>query len=108
MSKDVKIKQASIDRKVLNIMKNDEIMAVLNDDKLMKRFELNSYCEVLSTLGDIVVVVKRLADMVRVCGASKLKEFFETVNANYKKEETRAYVANKVEQGHKKSKKNTK
>lgn len=103
MSKDVKITEAPIDRKVLNIMKNDEIMSVLEDDRLMKRFELNSYCEVLSTINDLVPVVKKLSDIIRVCGASKLKEFFETVNANYKKEEIRANVKQKIEQGHKKS-----
>lgn len=104
MSK-VKVEQGSIDPKVLNIMKNEEIMAVLDDDRMLKRFELNSYCEVLSTLGDLVIAVKKLSDMVRVCGAPKLKEYFEAVQANYKKEETRAFVANKTAQGHKKSSK---
>ncbi len=103
MSKDVKITKAPIDRKVLNIMKNDEIMAVLDDDKLMKRFELNSYCEVLSLLDEVAKLVKRLESTMRVCGASKLKEFYETATANYQKEQTRAFVNQKIEQGHKKS-----
>ena len=104
-NKNVEVQKASIDKEVLDVMKSENVLKTLADDKKIKRLILNAFCEELSVLSELSKSVKTLSDTVRVCGAERLKDFFEKVQKNYAEEQKRAVVREKIAQGHKKSKK---
>lgn len=104
----VKIEGGEIDKEVLDILNNENVVNSLKDEKLMKRFVFNFCCETLSVLGKLGNSVKRLYDTVNICGAEKIRDYFEKVQKNYEEEVKRAKVREKIEQGHKKSKKTAK
>ena len=106
--KKVEKSDAKIDKDVLDVMKDEEILAVLQDDKQVKRFILNCFCEFLSEIKGLRRDFDEFSQMISVCSAEKLADFFKELHGNVAKEEKRLAVKEKVAQSHQKPKKATK
>lgn len=95
--------QGKIDKEVLDIMSDEDILKTLEDDKLTKRLILNCFCEFLSEIKGLRKDVGEFSQMVSICSADKLDAFFKEVSTNLNKEEKRQKTLNKIKQSHKKS-----
>lgn len=105
----VETTDAKIDKDVLDIMKNDEVMASISDDKQVKRLILNCFCEFLSEIKGLRRDFDEFAQMISVCSADKLADFFKELHGNVAQEEKRLELRDKIAKSHQKSKKvNTK
>ena len=104
----VETTDAKIDKDVLDIMKNDEVMASISDDKQVKRLILNCFCEFLSEIKGLRRDFDEFSQMISVCSADKLADFFKELHSNVAKEEKRLELRDKMAQSHKKSSKKPK
>ena len=104
----VETTDAKIDRDVLDIMKNDEILSSMSDDKQIKRLILNRFCEFLSEIKGLRRDFDEFAQMISVCSADKLADFFKELHGNVAQEEKRIELREKIAKSHQKSKKSTK
>ena len=105
----VETTDAKIDKDVLDIMKNDEVMASISDDKQVKRLILNCFCEFLSEIKGLRRDFDEFAQMISVCSADKLADFLKELHGNVAQEEKRLELRDKIAKSHQKSKKvNTK
>ena len=105
----VETTDAKIDKDVLDIMKNDEVMASISDDKQVKRLILNCFCEFLSEIKGLRRDFDEFAQMISDCSANKLADFFKELHGNVAQEEKRLELRDKIAKSHQKSKKvNTK
>lgn len=102
--KKVDINEASIDKEVLDILSNEEMFETLLDDKLVKRFILNCFCEMLSEMGKLKKEICGLSNVITVCSADKINKYLKEVDTGIKEEEARQAVAEKIAEGHKKKK----
>ena len=100
------IKQAGIDRDVLNILNDEQILASLSDEKSAKRFELNCFCELLSQLKELNKEFDEFAQLLSVCSAQKLADFFRKLNENVEQERKNIELQEKMKKSHKKPAKN--
>lgn len=107
-NKNVKIIDSGIDKETLDILNNENVVASLDSPVKMARFVFNYQCEMLGVVSGLANTVKKLYDTVNICGAEKIRDYFEKVRENYEKETKRAIVRQKIEQGHKKPKKTAK
>jgi hypothetical protein len=105
--KKVEITEAKIDKDVLDIMKNEDILATMEDDKQVKRLILNCFCEFLSEIKGLRRDFDEFSQMISVCSADKLADFFKELHGNIAQEEKRIELKEKMAQSHKKSKKST-
>lgn len=108
---EVKTTDAKIDKDVLDIMKNEEVLKAVSDDKTVKRLILNCFCEFLSEIKGLRKDFDDFAQMISVISADKLGAFFKELQQNVGNEEKRLKVQEKISQSHKKpknSKKNAK
>ena len=106
--KKVEVTEAKIDKDVLDIMKNEDILATMEDDKQVKRLILNCFCEFLSEIKGVRRDFDEFSQMISVCSADKLADFFKELHGNIAQEEKRIELKEKMAQSHKKSKKSTK
>lgn len=105
----VETTDAKIDKDVLDIMKNDEVMASISDDKQVKRLILNCFCEFFSEIKGLRRDFDEFSQMISVCSADKLADFFKELHGNVAQEEKRLELRDKIAKSHQKSKKvNTK
>ena len=104
----VETTDAKIDKDVLDIMKNEDIMASISDDKQVKRLILNCFCEFLSEIKGLRRDFDEFSQMISVCSADKLADFFKELHSNVAKEEKRLELRDKIAQSHKKSSKKPK
>ena len=107
----VKTTEASIDKDVLDIMKDEDVLKAVSDDKLTKRLILNCFCEFLSQIKGLRKDIDDFSQMISVLSADKLGSFFKELQKNVDAEEKRLKVQEKISQSHKKpknSKKNAK
>ena len=104
----VETTDAKIDKDVLDIMKNEDIMASISDDKQVKRLILNCFCEFLSEIKGLRKDFDEFSQMISVCSADKLADFFKELHSNVAKEEKRLELRDKIAQSHKKSSKKPK
>ena len=104
----VETTDAKIDKDVLDIMKNDEILASMEDDKQVKRLILNCFCEFLSEIKGLRRDFDEFSQMISVCSADKLADFFKELHGNIAQEEKRIELKEKMAKSHQKSKKSTK
>lgn len=95
--------QGKIDKDVLDIMSDEDILKTLDDDKLTKRLILNCFCEFLSEIKGLRKDVSEFSQMINICSADKLNAFFKEVNKNLDTEEKRQVTLDKIKQSHKKS-----
>lgn len=107
-TKKVEKSDAKIDKDVLDVMKDEEILAVLEDDKQVKRLILNCFCEFLSEIKGLRRDFDEFSQMISVCSADKLGEFFKELHGNVAQERKRLEVKERVAQSHKKPRKTTK
>ena len=104
----VETTDAKIDKDVLDIMQNEDIMASISDDKQVKRLILNCFCEFLSEIKGLRKDFDEFSQMISVCSADKLADFFKELHSNVAKEEKRLELRDKIAQSHKKSSKKPK
>ena len=99
----IDVKPAGIDKEVLDIMSQEDIISTISDDKQMKRFMLNCFCEFLSQIKDLRKEFDEFMEMISVCSADKLAEFFKELQKNVETEEVALKVQEQIKKGHKKS-----
>lgn len=105
----VQVTEAKIDKDVLDIMKNEDILATMKDDKQVKRLILNCFCEFLSEIKGLRRDFDEFSQMISVCSADKLADFFKELHGNVAQETKRMELRDKIAKSHQKSKKvNTK
>jgi hypothetical protein len=105
----VQVTEAKIDKDVLDIMKNEDILATMEDDKQVKRLILNCFCEFLSEIKGLRRDFDEFSQMISVCSADKLADFFKELHGNVAQETKRMELRDKIAKSHQKSKKvNTK
>lgn len=102
------ITEAKIDKEVLDIMKNEDILKAVSDDKQVKRLILNCFCEFLSEIKGLRKDFDEFSQMISVCSADKLADFFKELHSNVAQEEKRLELKEKMAQSHKKPKKSAK
>lgn len=100
----IEVKTATIDKDVLDIMKQEDVLSALKNEKDMKRLELNFACEMLSTIKELNNAINDLMNVLTVCSADKLTEFFKEVKKNVAGEEKRIDLQNKIKKSHLKPK----
>lgn len=106
-TKKPEVTEAKIDKDVLDIMKNEEVLKALSDDVQIKRVILNCFCEFLSEIKDLRKEFEEFTQMISVVSADKLADFFKELHSNVSQEEKRLNVQEKIKKGHQKSKKLT-
>ena len=99
----VKVTGGKIDREVLDVMKQDDILTAISDPKQANRLILNCFCEFLSEIKSLKEKVDEFAQLISVCSSKKVASFFAELQSNVKKEEKRLEVVDKIKQSHKKS-----
>lgn len=105
----IKVESAGIDKDVLDIMTQEDVLKAISDETQMKRFELNFFCEFLSEIKGLRKDFDEFSQMISVCSAEKLADFFKELQGNVAQEQKRIELQEKISQSHKKSKKsNTK
>ena len=105
----IKVEKAGIDKDVLDIMTQEDVLKAISDETQMKRFELNFFCEFLSEIKGLRKDFDEFSQMISVCSAEKLADFFKELQGNVAQEQKRMELQEKMSQSHKKSKKvNTK
>lgn len=104
----VETTDAKIDKDVLDVMKNEDILTALGDDKQVKRLILNCFCEFLSEIKGLRKDFDEFSQMISVCSADKLADFFKELHGNVAQEEKRLELRDKIAQSHKKSSKKRK
>ena len=105
----IKVESAGIDKDVLDIMTQEDVLKAISDETQMKRFELNFFCEFLSEIKGLRKDFDEFSQMISVCSAEKLADFFKELQGNVAQEQKRMELQEKMSQSHKKKKKvNTK
>lgn len=102
------VKEAEIDKEVLDIMNDEQIIASITDEKALARFRLNCFCELLSQISALKREVEELSQLISVASADKLTSFFKELQKNVDAEENRIELQKKIGESHKKSKKSAK
>lgn len=102
------VTEVKIDKDVLDIMKNEDVLKALGDDKQIKRVILNCFCELLSEIKGLRADFDEFSQMISVCSADKLADFFKELHSNVAQEEKRIELQEKMAESHKKSKKSSK
>lgn len=101
----IKVESAGIDKDVLDIMTQEDVLKAISDETQMKRFELNFFCEFLSEIKGLRKDFDEFSQMISVCSAEKLADFFKELQGNVAQEQKRIELQEKMSQSHKKSKK---
>lgn len=101
----IKVESAGIDKDVLDIMTQEDVLKAISDETQMKRFELNFFCEFLSEIKGLRKDFDEFSQMISVCSAEKLADFFKELQGNVAQEQKRMELQEKMSQSHKKSKK---
>ena len=102
-NKEIKVTQSSIDKDVLDVMKDTDILNSLSDEKQMKRFELNLFCEFLSEIKGLKKEIDELNQLISITSSDKIAEFFTKLQQNVEDEKVRLNMQKRIRQGHKKS-----
>ena len=87
----VDIKAAEIDPDVLG---RDCVLKVIDNEKEMRRAELNCLCEMLSQLNHLHIALDEMLNILSIAGNDKIVEFFSAVRENMEKEEAAAIEEN--------------
>lgn len=93
-----------IDKEVLDVMKQTDVLASISSDKEMNRLILNCFCELLSEITDLKKGFDEFMQLVSVCASDKLAAFFKELSTNVIQEEKRQNTLKRI-QDHKKPKK---
>ncbi len=90
----VDIKAAEIDLDVLSELGRDCVLKVIDNEKEMRRAELNCMCEMLSQLNHMHIALDEMLNILSIAGNDKIVEFFSAVRENMEKEEAAAREEN--------------
>lgn len=101
-------REGKIDKEVLDVLKQEDVLAVLSDDKQTKRAILNCFCEFLSEIRGLRTQFEEFSQMISVCSADKLTSFFKELQKNVGEETKKLELQEKIKQSHKKSTKKSK
>lgn len=104
---EIKVTGGKIDREVLDVMKQEDILTAISDPKQANRLILNCFCELLSEIKGLRQDFDEFMQMISVCSSDKLVAFFKELQTNVAQEEVIQSVQKKVAQSHKKSTKKT-
>ena len=104
----IETNDAKIDKDVLDVMKSEDILSAISDDKQIKRLILNCFCEFLSEIKGLRRDFDEFSQMISVLSADKLADFFKELQGNVSKEEKRVQLQEKISKSHKKPKKSSK
>ena len=104
-NKKPQVSEAKIDKDVLDIMKNEDVLKALSDDTQIKRVILNCFCEFLSEIKDLRREFDEFSQMISVCSADKLADFFKELKNNVSQEKKRVELHEKMSKSHLKPKK---
>lgn len=99
---------SSIDKDVLDIMSQEDILKAISDDKQLWRLLLNYFAEMLSTIKELAKAQDEFNQMISICSADKMQNFFKELQENVAEEEKRQNLMEKIGESHKKSKKSKK
>lgn len=88
------ITPAEIDLDVLNVLGQECALTVVNDEKEMRRLELNSLCEMLSEMKHFHTALDETLNILSIVGNEKIVDFFTSMRENMEREEAAA-VENK-------------
>lgn len=105
---EVKVTPAKIDKEVLDIMKQEDILEAIKDEKQLSRLKLNLFCEFLSEVRELRKEFDDFMQMISVCSADKVANFFKELGKNVAEEEKRLELQEKIKKSHKKSSKTRK
>ena len=103
----INITGGTIDKDVLDIMKNQGVLDSIKDEKQVWRLILNCFCEFLSEIKDLRKEFDEFSQMISVCSADKLADFFKELQQNVDAESKKVAAYEKAHQGHKKPSKKT-
>ena len=92
----VDIKAAEIDPDVLGELGRDCVLKVIDNEKEMRRAELNCLCEMLSQLNHLHIALDEMLNILSIAGNDKIVEFFSAVRENMEKEEAAAIAVRTV------------
>lgn len=106
--KDLVEKPADIDPEVLDIMSDEQILEAIKDDTQAKRLIVNAFAEMLSEFIKLRSQLDAISQTVSTLGYDKLTQFFAEVDKNFKNEEVKAKLQEKISQSHKKPQKSSK
>lgn len=93
----------TIDREVLDIMSQEDILTAISDQKQANRLILNCFMEFLSELRGLRDDMDTFVQVISICSKDKIDAFFKQVQSGLSQEETRIAVQDKIKQSHKKS-----
>lgn len=99
---EIKTTGGKIDKDVLDVMKQDDILTAISDPTQANRLILNCFCELLSEIKGMRQDFDEFMQLVSVCSSDKLASFFKELQKNVVEEETRQIVHKKIKQSHKK------
>lgn len=92
-----------IDNDVLDTMQKEQIELGVSTEIQMRRTELNFYAELLSQHREMNKQLENLYQTLNMIGAERLTEYFKEFTTNYKNEENRVKLKEKIGKSHKKS-----
>lgn len=92
-----------IDNDVLDTMQKEQIELGISTEIQMRRTELNFYAELLSQHREMNKQLENLYQTLNMIGAERLTEYFKEFTTNYKNEENRVKLKEKIGKSHKKS-----
>lgn len=98
-------KVGMIDKDVLDVMKQDDILQAISDPKEANRLILNCFSEFLSEIQKLRKEIDDLSSVISVVGSDKIAEFFKQLSGNVQKEEKRLVYQDKVRESHRRPKK---
>ena len=94
---------SKIDNDVLDTMQKEQIELGISTEIQMRRTELNFYAELLSQHREMNKQLENLYQTLNMIGAERLTEYFKEFTTNYKNEENRVKLKEKIGKSHKKS-----
>lgn len=100
------VKEGKIDEAVKEILSSEDVVNALADDKQLKRFILNAFCEMLSEIKNLHGDLEQLNSTVAMLGQDKIKAYFKALEKNVKTEESVQDTLKRVRKSHQKAKKN--
>lgn len=100
---EIKVTGGKIDREVLDVMSQEDILTAISDEKQANRLILNCFCEFLSEIKGLRQDFDEFMQMVSVCSSDKLCAFFKELQGNVADETKRLELQEKIKRSHKKS-----
>lgn len=100
---ELEVSGGKIDKDVLDVLKQEDILKAVSDDKQVKRLILNCFCEFLSEIKGLRSQFEEFSQMISVCSADKLSSFFKELQKNVADETKRVELQEKIKESHKKS-----